>query len=259
MSILILGGEGMAGWMVGNYLSKKYSVSSITRKELDIEKDLDLPTGFDFVVNCIGVLYPDSTKNEARTIYVNSYFPKYLEYFYKDTKTKVIHISTDCVYNGYKGNYIEIDIPDETNIYGKSKALGEINNSKDLTLRVSIIGPEIKDINKRSGLLNWILTTKETELNGWENALWSGITTLELAKCIEQYIKNPSISGIYHPVNESINKYDLLCKINNVYLLGKTINKTNGPKSVNKILVNTKGFFSVSTYDKQLEELKNYI
>lgn len=259
MNILILGGEGMAGSMISSYLSKSHSVSIITRKELDIEKDLDLPLGFDFIINCIGVLLKDADINQARTVYVNSYFPKYLEYFYKYSKTKIIHISTDCVFNGYKGNYTEESTPDETNIYGRSKALGEIDNKKDLTLRVSIIGPEIKDIYKRSGLLNWILTSKEKELNGWTNAIWNGITTLELAKCIEQYINNPIIYGIYHPTNEIITKYDLLSKINSTYLLGKNINKTNGPKTVNKTLINTKGFFKVASYDQQLKELRPYI
>ena len=210
MNILVLGGNGMAGWMIGSYLSKKYSVSVTTRKELDIEKNLDLPEGFDYIINCIGLLLNDAKNNPAKTMYVNSYFPKYLEYYYKNTKTKIIHISTDCVFNGINGNYHESDSPDEIGVYGLSKTLGEINNNKDLTLRVSIIGPEIRESNKRSGLLNWLLTTKETEINGWVNAYWNGITTLELAKCIEQYIKNPIISGIYHPTNETITKYNLL-------------------------------------------------
>lgn len=259
MNILILGGEGMAGWMIGSYLSKKYSVSITTRKELDIEQDLDLPQGFDFVINCIGLLL-DSAKNDpAKTMYVNSYFPKYLEYFYKNEKTKIVHISTDCVFNGHKGNYLEIDSPDEIGVYGLSKALGEINNNKDLTLRVSIIGPEIRPIDKRSGLLNWILNTNEKELNGWTNAYWNGITTLELAKCIDQYIKNPIISGIYHPTNEATTKFNLLTKINNMYHLNKIIRPSKNNKNINKVLVNTKGFFKVATYDQQLEELRPYI
>ena len=259
MNILVLGGNGMAGWMIGNYLSKKYSVSSTTREDFDVEKSLDLPIGFDYIINCIGLLLNDAKTNPAKTMYINSYFPKYLEKFYKNTKTKIIHISTDCVFNGLHGNYCEADIPDEIGVYGVSKALGEINNNKDLTLRVSIIGPEIREQTKRSGLLNWILTTKDTDLNGWTNAYWNGITTLELAKCIDQYLKNPIISGIYHPTNETITKYTLLKKINEIYGLEKTIHETKNEKTVNKILVNTKGFFEVSTYDKQLKELKPFI
>lgn len=252
--ILLYGSEGMAGHMIHSYLSKKYDVYAVSRKDIDIENDKLISGNFDYVINCIGVLYPDSTKNESRTVYINSYFPHLLSKMYK----KVIHISTDCVFNGKKGNYLETDFPDETNIYGRSKALGELDNDKDLTLRVSIIGPEIKDPSKRSGLLNWITTNKDETLNGWTNALWNGITTLELAKCIDQYLQNPTITGIYHPVNESIDKYNLLCKINSVYNLNKTIVPIEGPKTVNKVLVDTKNFFKVSNYDIQLKELKNY-
>lgn len=260
MNILILGGEGMAGWMIGQYLSKKYSVCSITRKELDIEKSLQLPEGFDFIINCIGVLLKDANTNPARTVYVNSYFPKFLEQFYKHTQTKIIHISTDCVFSGSRGFYIENDVPDETNLYGRSKALGEINNDKDLTLRVSIIGPEIKSEEKRSGLLNWILTSKETTLDGWANVMWNGITTLQLAKCIEKYINNPTISGIHHPSGSFISKYELLNKINTIYSLNKNINETRKLITVDKTLINTKKYFmDIPTYDQQLEELKSFI
>lgn len=259
MNILVLGGQGMAGFMISSYLSKKYPVSTITREQLDIEKGLDLPTDFDYVINCIGLLLDSAKTNPAKTMYVNSYFPRYLEYFYRDTDTRVIHISTDCVFNGIRGNYSEIDIPNEIGVYGLSKALGEINNDKDLTLRVSIIGPEIRPHSKRSGLLNWLLTNKETEVNGWVNAYWNGITTLELAKCIDQYIQNPIISGIYHPTNEAITKYSLLRKINSKYNLNKIVHETRNEKTINKILVNTKGFFKVASYDEQLKELRPYI
>lgn len=252
--ILLYGNEGMAGHMIQRYLSKKYDICAVGRKEINIETDKLITENFDYVINCVGVLYPDSTKDESRTVYINSYFPHLLSKMYK----KVIHISTDCVFNGKKGNYIETDFPDETNIYGRSKALGELDNNKDLTLRVSIIGPEIKDPSKRSGLLNWITTSKDETLNGWTNALWNGITTLELAKCIDQYLQNPVINGIHHPVNESIDKYNLLCKINEVYKLEKIIVPIEGPKTVNKVLVDTKKFFKVSDYNTQLEELSDY-
>lgn len=252
--ILLYGSEGMAGHIINSYLSKKYDICAVSRKEIDIEKHKLIEGKFDYVINCIGVLYPDSTKDESRTVYINSYFPHLLSKMYE----KVIHISTDCVFNGKKGDYLETDFPDETNIYGRSKALGELNNNKDLTLRVSIIGPEIKDTSKRSGLLNWITTNKEKTLNGWTNALWNGITTLELAKCIDQYLQNPVITGIHHPVNESIDKYSLLCKINEVYKLEKRIVPIEGPKTVNKVLIDTKKFFKVSNYSTQLNELYSY-
>ena len=110
--------------------------------------------------------------------------------------------------------------------------------------------------------MNWVITNTQDELQGWENALWNGITTLQLAKCIEQYINNPAISGVYHLVNNDvkINKYELLCKINNVYNLNKTIIKTNGPKPVNKILIDTRQEinFNIPDYDTQLQEMKDF-
>jgi dTDP-4-dehydrorhamnose reductase len=124
---------------------------------------------------------------------------------------------------------------------------------------MSIIGPELKN---GTGLLNWVLTNKNTELPGWDNAWWNGITTLQLAKCIDQYINNPVISGVYHLVNNDvqINKYDLLCKINAVYELGKTIMRTQGPKTINKILVDTRSAidFAIPDYDAQLQQLRDF-
>jgi dTDP-4-dehydrorhamnose reductase len=160
------------------------------------------------------------------------------------------------VFDGKKGNYIETDDHTEINSYGRSKSLGEINNSKDITFRMSIIGPEIK--NNGTGLLNWFLTTKDA-VNGWDNAFWNGITTLQLAKCIDLYIKDPKISGIYHVVNNDnkISKYDLLVKINDIYKLNKFVNKGQGPKPINKILIDTKKMFDfkIPDYDTMIRDM----
>jgi dTDP-4-dehydrorhamnose reductase len=216
---------------------------------------------YDFVINCIGLLVKDSIDRPDRAAIINSWFPHYLEYNLKDSSTRLIHLSTDCVFDGKKGEYVENDIHTEMNAYGSSKSNGEVNNSKDITFRMSIIGPEIK--TNGTGLFNWISTNPQQELQGWDNAWWNGITTLELAKCINTFILDPKISGIYHLVNNDnkINKYDLLCKINSVYNLNKKIIKTTAPKPVNKILIDTRKEidFSISNYDIQLTELKNFI
>jgi dTDP-4-dehydrorhamnose reductase len=163
------------------------------------------------------------------------------------------------VFDGARGNYFEADDHTETNAYGRSKSFGEVNNDKDITFRMSIIGPELKN---GTGLLNWVLTNTQSELPGWSNAWWNGITTLQLAKCIAQYIDNPVITGVYHLVSNDnqINKFDLLCKINSVYGLDKQIIKTQGPKTVNKVLVDTRSEieFDIPDYDTMLVELKNY-
>jgi dTDP-4-dehydrorhamnose reductase len=164
------------------------------------------------------------------------------------------------VFDGKKGNYVESDTHTETNLYGKSKSLGEINNDKDVTFRMSIIGPEIKSTG--TGLFQWIVTNPQQELQGWDNAWWNGITTLELAKCIEKYMCNPIITGVYHVVNNEnkITKYDLVSKINEVYQLEKTILRTQGPKPVNKILIDTRKLidFKIPSYDVMLLEMKNF-
>jgi dTDP-4-dehydrorhamnose reductase len=164
------------------------------------------------------------------------------------------------VFDGKKGNYVESDTHTETNSYGKSKSLGEINNDKDVTFRMSIIGPEIKSTG--TGLFQWIITNPQQELQGWDNAWWNGITTLELAKCIEKYMLNPAITGVYHVVNNEnkISKFELLSKINNIYQLDKTILRTQGPKPVNKILIDTrKEFdFNILNYDDMIKEMKEF-
>lgn len=272
MKILVVGSQGMAGHVVERYFKKQgYDVTTLARKHaqinLDIENTLltqnffeESKNEYDFIINCVGLLVKNSIERPDRAAIINSWFPHCIEQSIKDSHTKLIHLSTDCVFDGVKGNYTEIDLHTETNAYGKSKSYGEINNSKDITFRTSIIGPELKF--NGTGLLNWILTNPNKELHGWENAHWNGITTLQLAKCIEQYINNPIISGIYHLVNNEnkINKYDLLCKINEIYKLNKIIIRTHGPKSINKILIDTrKEFdFDIVNYYDMINEMKEF-
>jgi dTDP-4-dehydrorhamnose reductase len=273
MKILIVGSNGMAGHVVAKYLQQQgHNITTVARNNanyfLDIE-DTKLTKQFfeeskndyDVVINCIGLLVKDSIDRPDRAAIINSWFPHCLEQTFKDTSTKVIHLSTDCVFDGKKGDYVEFDVHTEMNAYGSSKSLGELNNNKDITFRMSIIGPEIK--NNGTGLLNWVITNPDDELQGWENAWWNGITTLQLAKCINQFLANSiETSGVYHLVNNNnkINKYDLLCKINSVYNLNKTIVRTTGPKPVNKILKDTRKEinFNIPDYDTQLIELRDF-
>ena len=272
MKILVIGSNGMAGHVITRYLKQQqHQVVTVARDNADFPIDLentervkilfsDLEKDFDFVINCIGLLVKDSIDRPDRAAIINSWFPHYLEHVYKDTQTKVVHLSTDCVFDGKKGDYVENDTHTEMNTYGSSKSLGEINNSKDITFRMSIIGTEIK--SNGTGLMNWILTNLDTELQGWDNAWWNGITTLELAKCINKHISNPTITGVYHLVNNDnkINKYDLLLKINTIFNLNKTIIQTQGPKPVNKILIDTRKLvdFEIPSYDTMLLEMKNF-
>jgi dTDP-4-dehydrorhamnose reductase len=265
MKITVLGAKGMAGHVVAKYLQQQgHDVVAVDRTMLDIENQQQVAEFFDtlqtdFVVNCIGLLVKDSMDQPGRAAIINSWFPHYAEHRLAETDTKLIHLSTDCVFNGSKGNYVETDIHTESNAYGRSKSLGEVNNSKDITFRMSIIGPELKN---GTGLLNWVLTNANNDLPGWTNAWWNGITTLELARCIDMYINNPTITGVYHLVNNNnrISKYDLLYKINQIYKLGKTIVPTQGPKTINKVLVDTRNEFDfgIGDYDQQLAAMKAF-
>jgi dTDP-4-dehydrorhamnose reductase len=253
----------MAGHVIVKYLEQQgHTVSAVDRTKLDIENPLSVVEFFDdldcdFVVNAIGLLVAPSLARPDRAAVINSWWPNYLAHRLENTQTRLIHLSTDCVFDGSQGPYREQDLHSETNAYGSSKSLGEINNAKDITMRMSIIGPEIKD---GTGLLNWTINNPDSELPGWTNAYWNGITTLQLAKCINRWIRNPDITGIYHVVDNTVStdKYSLLCEINDVYQLGKTIKKTVGPKSVNKILQDTRQEIDwhIPSYHSQLRELR---
>jgi dTDP-4-dehydrorhamnose reductase len=263
MRVTVVGSSGMAGHVIVRYLQEEgHNVDAINRVQLDVENPLSVISFFnnlktDIVVNAIGLLVSDSTNRPDRATVINSWWPQYLAHRLSDTNIRLIHLSTDCVFNGQAGPYCEWDTHTENNAYGRSKSLGEINNHKDITMRMSIIGPELKN---GTGLLNWVIANPDLELPGWTNAFWNGITTLQLAKCIDQWIRNPSAVGIYHVVDNSVStdKYSLLCEINDVYKLSKNIKKIQGPKSVNKILQDTRREidWQIPNYHLQLRELR---
>lgn len=269
--ILIIGSKGMAGHMIKNYLESrnKYEVYSTFRKkenEILNEKEFALDAfnteklreilntvKSDFVINCIGILNQFAEENPDIAIYVNGYFPHLLDRLSKEYGYKLIHITTDCVFSGKKGNYTENDFRDADSYYGRSKAIGEVNNNRTLTFRTSIIGP---DINENGiGLFNWFIK-QSGEINGYSNVFWSGVTTLQLAKVIEASFEQ-NISGIYHLTNnEKISKYDLL-KLFAKYT-GKEIkiNKYEDYHS-DKTLIDTRKEFNytVPSYEEMIKEM----
>lgn len=263
MNVTVIGARGMAGHVVVRYLQQQgHKVNAVTRDQLNIEDTKSVSEFFDqletdYVINCVGLLVQPCIMRPDLAAIVNAWFPHYVEYRLQNTQTRLIHLSTDCVFDGQAGPYTEQSTHTEFNAYGRSKSFGEVNNNKDLTMRMSIIGPELK---MGTGLLNWVITNSAEQLPGWDNAWWNGITTLQLAKCIEQWINNPTVTGVYHVVNNqvNINKYELLCLINQTYSLGKTIVRTQGPKTVNKILQDTRKEvdWGIVDYAQQLAELR---
>ncbi|GAA4151391.1 SDR family oxidoreductase [Chryseobacterium ginsenosidimutans] len=270
--ILVIGIKGMAGHVIYNYLNKNedYEIYGIARNITETEKEFSLDVSdtvklkkiitdkdFDFIINCIGILNKDAEDHPSKAVWFNSYFPHFLEEITKELKTKIIHISTDCVFNGKRGQYKEDDFKDGDGFYAQSKALGEIVNDKDLTIRTSIIGPEL---NKNGiGLFHWFMN-QSGEVNGYTSAFWSGVTTLELAKAIDYLIENP-LQGLVHLTNGiPINKYDLITIFKEIWNKNDiTINSYNG-KTVDKSLVKSETLkYEVPGYKKMLEEQQQWM
>lgn len=163
----------------------------------------------DYIINCIGIIkqLPDS-KNTIKTISMNALLPHQLALIADECDSKLITISTDCVFSGEKGMYTEDDYPDARDLYGKSKNLGEVTESRHLTLRTSIIGREL--ITSHS-LIEWFLSNKGQTIKGFTNAIYSGFPTIIFAEIISNLILNHNdLRGLFHVSSEPINKYDLL-------------------------------------------------
>jgi dTDP-4-dehydrorhamnose reductase len=264
-TILVIGIKGMAGHVIFRYLqnNNNYTVFGLARNiepsktifNLDISdtnelRNIIINYNFNIIINCIGVLNNAAECNPSNAVWFNSFFPHLLVEITKNTNSRVIQISTDCVFNGKKGNYKESDVRDGEGFYAQSKALGEINNSKDLTIRTSIIGPEL-NING-IGLFNWFMH-QSGEINGFTNAIWSGVTTLELANAIDYTILHP-ISGLVHLTNGlPVSKFDLLHIIKEVWDKKDIIIKPYEGKVVDKSLKKSKRFnYKVPSYKEML-------
>ena len=184
-------------------------------REIEEITDLIKEVSPEVIINCIGLIkQKDNLKKIVESIQLNSLFPHLLQIASRDVGAKLIHFSTDCVFSGKKGSYKEEDLPDSVDIYGLSKRLGEIDANGALTLRTSIIGHEImSDVS----LLDWFLN-QEGSIKGYKKAIFSGLTTIEISKVLQQIILNNfSLSGIYHLSVNPISKYDLLKLVAKIY------------------------------------------
>lgn len=217
-----------------------------------------LEGGYDTVINCIGVLNQFAENNHALASFLNSYFPHFLADVTKDTNIQVIHMSTDCVFSGKRGSYTETDFQDGETFYDRSKALGELNDNKNITLRNSIVGPDINP--KGIGLLNWFLH-QEGEINGFTKAMWTGQTTLQLAKTMEQAALTRAHGLVNTVPDHSISKYEL-CGLFNKYFRNGAI-KINPIEGVNadKSLKRTNFDFPylIPDYETMVRELAEWV
>ena len=242
--ILVFGATGMLGHTLCRVLSQNHSVIGTVRRHAKEYRSplLNVPlysyvdvndmrtvydaiktTNPDVVINAIGIVkqLPDAA-NRERSILVNSLLPHKLASICKIHGANLIQISTDCVFDGNQGGYRETDQTTATDLYGRTKALGEVINDTDLTLRTSIIGRELPP--SHHGLLEWMLRQTWATVPGYTNAIFSGVTTIELARTIDIVIQEyPDLTGLYHVAAPPITKHDLLTMINATFDLGATI------------------------------------
>ena len=270
--ILVLGSSGMLGHILVNVLesSKSFNVFNLARNRKinnqtllcdvtnfsELENHIDSISP-DYIINCVGVLINESSKDVKSSILINSYLPHYLDSLSERFKFKLIHISTDCVFSGKKGMYTENSKTDPIDRYGFTKNLGEVVKMNHLTIRTSIVGPELK--KNGEGLLTWILKNKRGSIDGFTNSIWSGLTTIELSRAIIYCIKN-NLNGLLHIYSSSIAKYDLIKIINDKFNLDIQINKVLG-KNSNKSLISIRNDFNhkIPSHLEMISEMHEFI
>ncbi len=272
MKILVLGGTGMAGHTISIYFKEAgHDVTAFSRREVDYCKNINGDiTDFESlkniinegqygaIINAIGILNQDAEDNKSNAVLLNSYLPHFLSDTTKEMRTRVIHMSTDCVFSGRIGNYSENSFRDGETFYDRSKALGELENNKDLTFRNSITGPDVSESG--IGLFNWFMK-QDCQIHGFTKAIWTGVTTLTLAKAMEQALKE-NLTGLYNLVNnETISKYELL-KLFNKYMKDDQIEILPSDKLLlDKSLINNRTDFSfkVPSYEAMVADMKEWI
>lgn len=243
MKVLILGAAGMLGHAVIRVLNANHTLqvvgtmrSGASKRHFPPEQGIAILDGVDVenqdsliqvfasvqpnvVINCIGLVKQLAGSDDPLvTLPINAMLPHRLAKLCSINSARLIHVSTDCVFTGSRGNYFESDVSDATDLYGKSKFIGEISYANAITLRTSIIGHEL---NTAHSLIEWFLK-QEGSVRGYRRAIFSGLPTVELARVIGDYvIPNLDLSGLYHVSAAPISKFDLLHLVSSQY--GKNI------------------------------------
>lgn len=230
---------------------------NINVEEIDSIENVVKTVKPDVIINAVGIIKQlPSSKNTVKTLQVNSIFPHQLADIAGEHNSRLITISTDCVYNGKKGNYSEGDVPNATDLYGKSKNLGEVDKENCLTLRTSIIGRELETSHS---LVEWFLSNEGKKVNGFVNAIYTGFPTIVLADILEDLIINHrQLEGIYHVSSEPINKYDLLKLLKKAYNLSIEIEPYEDfqiDSSLNSDKFRKETGFSPMNWEKMIEKM----
>jgi|GEM_PF-7984 len=269
--ILVLGAGGMAGHIIYKYFEERgYDVTGFDNREIPNTKCIVgdvfdtkafmhiLRAGnYDAVLNCIGLLNKSCDEDYSAALYLNAYLPHLICEALKSTNTKIVHISTDCVFKGDNSPYDENAFKDADDNYGKTKALGEIDGKNHITFRTSIVGPDMRE--NGPSLMNWFMT-QQGSVTGFSSAIWTGVTTLTLAKAMEYAVMH-DCEGIYNLVNNSsISKYELL-KLFNKYLRNDAVEVLeSGGTATDKTLVGARELgFEVPSYEEMIKETGEWI
>ena len=268
MRILVLGRNGMLGHVVYEYFRsigddvygtdvRGNCISYDAFKNQEELENIVKEYKPEVVINCIGILNQVAEDNKVLAVKLNSLLPHYIDSLSEKYNFKFIHVSTDCVFDGKKGKYDEDALPDATSFYGRSKALGEVINSRSITLRTSIVGP---DTNPNGiGLFQWFMK-QNGEIGGYTKVIWTGVTTIELAKCMKKAIDN-NLTGFHHVVNNDfISKYDLISLFKEAFNKDIIINKNDSVVSEKTLVRTDKSFdFNVPSYKEMVYEMKKWV
>lgn len=240
MKILVLGGDGMLGHQLLLSLQKNHAVRATLRQEINAYKNFKIFNNQnsyfrvdvrnednlkhivdsfqpEAIINAVGIVKQrQSAKESLPCLEINSLLPHRLALLCEQYKIRMIHISTDCVFSGKKGQYLENDFSDAEDLYGKSKFLGEVHDKHCVTIRSSIIGLELA---RKTALIEWFLAQKGV-IRGFRRAIYTGLTTQEMSRVIEKIlVQYVNLSGVWHVTSNPINKYELLVALS--HMLGR--------------------------------------
>lgn len=242
MKILILGGSGMLGHKLSQVIGAESNFEvHVTVRALPAEPfrhasvryhtGVDLEQGInaldavlkqlapDVVINAVGAIkQKDLLSSIEGTFFINGVLPHIIPLINPNKNSRVVHFSTDCVYRGDEGHYTEADSPDAEDVYGRSKACGEIDYGQHLTIRTSIVGFEV---GGHLSLLSWLFRQPpRSTLHGFRRAIYSGVPTCTLARTVVKILhSHPELRGLYHVASEPITKFDLISRVNDAFEL----------------------------------------
>ncbi|WP_281889204.1 SDR family oxidoreductase [Paenibacillus sp. YYML68] len=276
MRMLVIGGNGMAGHMLLHHLAndRSYELFYTLRERAlytlpgaglyaDVRdanriEQLLLAVRPDVIVNAVGLLNDLARQHEVDAYTINGLLPHRLAAIADRIRAKVIHISTDCVFEGKRGGYTERHVPDGTTVYARTKALGEVTFGQHMTIRTSIIGPELR--KDGIGLLRWFLL-QQGEIKGYTRVPWNGVTTLELAKFIQHVCESGgALSGLVHlTAPETVSKYELLLKFQRAFNKQDVTIVPDDVIVLDRTLISTRSdlSYTVPSYDDMLAELRD--